>query len=181
MTSDEKIVKSYFNWMCDLVCNTEQKRNYSELLYFLASVEFTYSVFMDKNRLQDGLTLRYRFAYDMNMDNDEVHHVLDEPCSVLEMMVALALKCEETLMTSTEYDNRTGVWFWGMIDSLGLNDMTNAFFDIDECELIISRFLDRDYDRTGAGGLFTVKGREQDMRDVEIWMQMNWYISQTMR
>ena len=178
MTTDEKIVKSYFDWMCNLVCDNEQKKKYSELLYFLSSVEFTYTIFMDKNRFQDGITLRYRYAYDLGLDTEEVHRVLDEPCSVLEMMVALALKCEENLMTSTDHDNRTGTWFWSMINSLGLMDMTDEFFDIDECENIISRFLERDYDRTGSGGLFTVKGREQDMRDVEIWLQMNWYISQ---
>ena len=178
MTSDEKIVKSYFNWMCDLICNNDQKTRYSELLYFLSSIEFTYVIFMDKNRYQDGLSLRYRFAHSLGMDKEEVHRVIDEPCSVLEMMIALALRCEENLMTNTEYGNRTGFWFWKMIESLGLIDMTDEFFDIDECEIIISRFLERDYDRTGVGGLFTVKGKEQDMRDVEIWMQMNWYISQ---
>ena len=178
MTPDEKIVKSYFDWMCDLICTRQQQKEYSELLYFLSSVEFTYVIFMDKNRYQDGLSLRYRFATHYGIDLDEMHRVVDEPCSVLEMMIALAVRCEENLMTSTEYDNRTGTWFWNMVDSLGLTDMTDEFFDIDKCEIVISRFLERDYDRTGVGGLFTVKGREQDMREVEIWMQMNWYISQ---
>lgn len=175
MTS-EKIEKSYFKWMCQLVSDKGQEVEYDKLLYFLSSIEFTYSNPMDRNRYGDGLSLRYRFAYDKHFDSEEIRLVLDEPCSVLEMMVALALRCEEDIACSTEGD-RTCVWFWKMIESLGLIDMTNEYFDIDEAELIIFRFLDRDYDRTGHGGLFTVHGAPYDMRDAEIWMQMNWYMN----
>lgn len=171
------LVNSYFEWLCRKVCNPAQRQNYSELLYFLHSVEFTSVLIMDRNRAEDGTSLRYRYSYEKNIDSNEVYSVLDEPCSVLEMMVALSIRCEEDIMGNNEEGDRTGKWFWKMIESLGLSDFTDSYFDLDEAEIIISRFLARDYDRNGQGGLFTVPGSPQDLRDVEIWIQMNWYIN----
>ena len=36
--------------------------------------------------------------------------------------------------------------------------------------------MNREYDSDGKGGLFTVKQSKYDMRTVEIWWQMNWYL-----
>ena len=86
-------------------------------------------------------------------------------------MVALALRCEETIMDDPTLGNRTGQWFWGMITSLGLGSMSDDKYDKAYVNAIISRFLSRDYEPNGKGGLFTVKNCEQDMRDIEIWHQ----------
>ena len=39
-------------------------------------------------------------------------------CSVLEMMVALAICCEETYMDNPNIGNRTGQWFWNMVKNI---------------------------------------------------------------
>ena len=44
---------------------------------------------------------------------------------------------------------------------------------------IIQRFLDRDILPNGDGGLFVLKKPYDDMRNVDIWTQANWYISET--
>ena len=41
---------------------------------------------------------------------------------------------------------------------------------------VIRRFLNRDYERDGKGGLFTIEHCRYDMRDIEIWYQANWYL-----
>ena len=41
---------------------------------------------------------------------------------------------------------------------------------------VIKRFLDRDYEPNGKGGLFTIKNCRQDLRKVEIWYQLCWYL-----
>ena len=40
----------------------------------------------------------------------------------------------------------------------------------------IERFMDRDYEPNGRGGLFTVRNARCDMRDVDIWYQMCMYV-----
>lgn len=75
----------------------------------------------------------------------------NRPCSVLEMMVALAIKIEEQIMDDPDIGNRTGLWFWKMIENLGLKTMRDAVIDTDYVEKIIFRFLDRNYQRDGSG------------------------------
>ena len=41
----------------------------------------------------------------------------------------------------------------------------------------MKRFLERRYRRDGRGGLFYVKGCKKDLRSIEIWYQMNLYMS----
>ena len=104
----------------------------------------------------------------------------DEPCSVLEMMVALAIRCEESIMDNPVYGDRTGQWFWNMIVSLGLGSMTDEMYDRDYVDNIVDRFLDRDYSPDGRGGLFTIRNCEYDLRDVEITHQLYWYLDTIM-
>ena len=100
----------------------------------------------------------------------------DSPCSVLEMMTALAVRCEEHIMTDPDVGNRTGQWFWQMITNLGLGDMTDSKFDRKYVDLVIQRFLDRTYEPDGKGGLFTIEHCPYDLRTVEIWYQLCWYL-----
>lgn len=171
--------KRYFEWMCQLVCDEKHSdySSYRKLLSYLHNRDFTYSFEFDGNRAEDGIDLRYRFAYEHHYDNTLVLNCLDRgECSVLEMMVALALKCEE-YMDDPEFDNRTGRWFWDMMTSLGLDRMSNLYFDESRAEEIIDIFLNRDYAPNGKGGLFTIRRCGHDLREVEIWHQMCWYLN----
>jgi hypothetical protein len=134
---------------------------------------------MDDNRAVDGIDLRYRFAYEKHYHQAMIAEYIDvKPCSVLEMMVALAYRCEEQIMDNQEYGNRTRQWFMGMIENLGLLGMTNNAFDEFYVDRVITRLLHRDYKPNGEGGLFTVRNYRRDLRLVEIWYQMSWYLSE---
>lgn len=91
-------------------------------------------------------------------------------------MVALANRCEETIMDDPQMGNRTGQWFWGMITNLGLGHMNNNKFDKDAVDDIIDKFLNREYSPNGKGGLFTVRNCDDDLRNIEIWTQMLWFL-----
>jgi len=91
-------------------------------------------------------------------------------------MVALALRCEDDYTGDPEIGNRTGQWFFEMIESLGLSSMTDRRFDEEYVDKAIDIFLDREYKRNGEGGLFTIKNSHRDMRNAEIWYQMCWYL-----
>lgn len=171
MTLKNEINNEYFEWMYDLVggLNGSRVTSYRRLLMTLHATEFVYSIRMDENRAEDGVDLRRRFSI-LNAD------ILDGPCSILEMMIALAIRCEESIMDDTSKGDRTGQWFWGMINNLGLSGMTDANFDRKYVKFCISRFLDRNYDPDGRGGLFRIRNCDIDLRNVEIWHQLCWYL-----
>lgn len=176
-----RIKDEYFEWMCGLIHDSRYAKHntsYRQLLRYLNDVDFTYTISMDDNRAGDGIDLRYRFGYEFGYEDPAIATYLDNrPCSVLEMMVALAVRCEEHIMSDPDIGDRTGQWFWSMIHSLGLDIMTDNQFDIYYVEEAVDRFLNREYERNGKGGLFTIKNCDRDMRSVEIWYQMCMYLN----
>lgn len=168
----------YFEWLCNVVRIQIDNSpvSYRTLMLELYNTAFFYSVPRDSNREADGIDLRYRFATENRYD----YHFVEghfNGCSVLEMMVALALRCDETIMDDPVRGSRTGHWFWCMIKSLGLHNMTNRNFDAEEYQRIIINFLNRDYDYDGKGGLFYIPGSQCDMRQSEIWNQLCWWLN----
>lgn len=170
------IKTEYFEWLNRIVCDDDCHRR---LITHLHNVEFRYLHPMDQNRAEDGENLRYRFVYynDYMHACDEILDILAGPCSVLEMIIALAIRCEEDDMDDPRMGNRTRQWFWGMIVNLGLGSMTNEIFDRREVDRILDRFMNREYEPDGRGGLFTIKNCDRDVRDVEIWWQLGWYLN----
>lgn len=174
--SRNKIEKEYFEWMSDIVCKNRYDHSISfrKLLSYLHNVEFKYNILNDSDRAHDGVNLRRRFALSAVTEYDYTMDCLEGPCSVLEMMVALAIRCEETIMTNPQIGDRTAQWFWKMVVSLGLGSMTDDRFDECYVEETITRFLNRKYEPDGHGGLFIVKGK--DLRSVPIWTQMCYFL-----
>lgn len=181
MIQEERLQKEYFEWMYHLVCGDRQYNNlsYRKLLYFLNSVTFVPMMDMDDNRRVDGIYFRYRFGFENGIDDATIQRYLDHnDCSVLEMMIALAFRVEEQIMDNYIYGNRTGQWFWTMIASLGLGQMDDSRFDADYCQRVIDTFLSRRYSANGKGGLFTLENPRRDLREVDIWCQFMWYLSE---
>lgn len=174
-----RITQEYFAWMCHLVCekNTVRGQSWKKLLSCLHEHEFVYILDMDSNRADDGIDLRYRFAYEMDLNPEMIVDTIDtKPCSILEMMVALTLRCEEQIMDEPAEGDRTGQWFWTMIQSLGLITLDDRHFDAVAADQILVAFLRREYQANGRGGLFMIKQPRRDVRTVEIWYQMMWYL-----
>jgi hypothetical protein len=176
------IRKEYFDWLVSLVAANRHTdfRSFGRLLAYLHEVEFRWIISRDQNRAINGQELRWRYAVEQNYDYDYANYILNElegPCSILEMMVALALHCEEDIMDDPAYGNRAGQWFWNMIVNLGLGSMTDDIFNQRQADRVINRFLNREYDPDGKGGLFRIRNCDYDLRDVEIEYQLYWYIN----
>lgn len=180
MRIEDRIKSDYFEWMYELVCNGRFVKpiSYRQLLTFLHDTEFIYFVPYDENRAAEGIALRYRYCSIHDCEDAECY--LTGPCSVLEMMVALAIRCEENIMDDPTKGDRTSQWFWGMITNLGLGSMSDSNFNEWLVNDIVTRFLERDYEPDGRGGLFTVKNWNRDMRTAEIWHQLMAYINSIM-
>jgi hypothetical protein len=168
----------YFEWLCDKIIDDESNLKYSKLMSHLYDTIFVPVMEMDENRAEDGKGLRRRFELETQLPKYTIADIFQHrtACSMLEMMVALAIRCEETIMTDEEYGDRTAMWFWNMIVSLGLGTMNDNRFDEKYINIVLDRFMDRQYKRNGEGGLFTIDGIKKDMRTIEIWYQMMWYL-----
>lgn len=178
MRVEDRVRAEYFEWMYDLVCGerfSSKIASYRQLLMFLHDAEFIYFVPHDENRAAEGIALRYRFC--ASTYDEDLEWCLDGPCSVLEMMIALAIRCEENIMDDPEFGDRTSQWFWQMITNLGLGAMYDSNYNEWLVNDVVTRFLNREYEPDGRGGLFTVKGWYRDMRDAEIWHQLMAYIN----
>mgnify|MGYP003289018289 CR=1 FL=1 len=177
MRFEEQIRSDYFDWMYELMCGGrfDKSITYRRLFTFLHATEFVYFVPYDENRAMDGVALRYRYC--LAHDCEDLEYCLDGPCSILEMMVALAIRCEERIMFDSEKGDRTGQWFWSMVNSLGLSAMTDYNFDEYLVNDVVTRFLKREYEPDGRGGLFTIRRWGRDARDAEIWHQLLAYLN----
>jgi hypothetical protein len=176
MRVEDRVKADYFEWMYDLVCGDRFAKSisYRQLLTFLHDVEFVYFVPHDENRAAEGIALRYKYC--VIHDCEDLEYCLTGPCSVLEMMVALAI-CEEKIMEDPEIGDRTGQWFWNMVANMGLGSMSDGQFNEWLVNDVVTRFLERDYEPDGRGGLFRVRDWHRDMRTAEIWHQLMAYIN----
>lgn len=172
------IENEYFNWLCGLMCGNDHFKatSFTNLFSVLYDTIFTWFIPQDGNRAEEGSDLRYRFAVDNKYEHEYIDKNINGHCNVLEMMAALAIRCEENIMDDPQIGDRTTQWFWSMIGSLGLSSMYNSRFDPDYIDDVLTRFINRDYSPNGKGGLFTIKNCASDLRKVEIWYQLLWYL-----
>lgn len=163
------ILDDYFDW---LYFKVVRNSSYRRLLSMLHNMSFRYSVEYDENRAADGVNLRWYYVDDGG--NDEILR-WKEPCTVLEMLVATAMRME-TVMEDPDIDYSTAHWFWMFMDNLDLIDMTDDNYDKTYVYGRVSMFMDRTYDPDGEGNIFYIPNIGEDLREVEIWSQMCWYM-----
>ena len=174
----EKYYDQYFYHLYD-ICTRGKNPNisYKKLFFHLYKTAFKVKLDKDINRVYDALEMRKNYFKNILSDLDIFDYMINEfPCSVLEIIVALAMRCEDTIMSNTEYGDRTTQWIWQMIVSLGLGGQSDEHYDAKDVENKLYIFMNRKYDRNGRGGLFTVKKTLKDLRKIEIWCQMLWYL-----
>lgn len=173
-----EINNEYFEWLYNYMCEgrAHDTVSYKKLFALLHNTKFIYFIKNDINRAADGIDLRNRFADDIQ-DSCVLEYLRRKPCSVLEMLIALAIRCEETIMDNPKYGDRTKQWFWMMLSNLGLSYMTDDLYNENYALQHINIFLNRTYQPNGKGGLFYIRNCDEDLRDIEIWTQLLWYLN----
>ena len=171
------IETDYFDWLCSLVDDQDFDPSRYQLLFGkLYHTEFRWTIQNDRNRACDGEELRDIYADITEQDSRTVRMALNFPCTILEMMIALARRCENQIMEDLFVGPRVGRWIRAMLKSMGLVHDVDDLFDEEYVDYIIDSFLDRTYEYNGDGGLFKVDNPPEDMRNLEIWYQMNLYL-----
>lgn len=171
-----EIKNRYFNWLLSLIHVSDNK--YSILLEKLHDIEFRYmkNIPMDENREADGLAMRYNFGYICGYDEELISNALcDKGCTVLEMLIALANR-EENILSNSMVNDRIDIWFSTMLVNLKLDKYDNQHYNDEDVTRIIDIWLDRRYDRCGRGNIYFLPNPEEDLRTIDIWTQMMWFI-----
>lgn len=166
----------YFKYLQSLVYDPKsQTSSYTLLFEQLHSIVFTWTLFNDRNRALDGVNLRYLFLQDNNITNVDIP---DSPCSFLEMLIALS---QRAMYISEDFFESVGDWFFHLLENIDLKKyddetMINEYC-VDHIRKKISCVLNRSYYKNGVGGLFPLTESITDQRCLEIWYQLNSYIS----
>lgn len=169
-------IYDYYQWLLDLIDgHMPPYYDYSLLLHELHSMKFTYGLEMDQNRANDGIRLRWQYIDEMNIP--DIFYKEGIPCSVLEMMIGLAVRCDTEVMSDGD-SKSASKWFWIMIENLDLMQCKDDNFNTDYVHQQIRKWLNRDFKRNGQGSPFPLSSRVRDQRKVDIWSQMSGYISE---
>lgn len=170
----------YFDWLCMKigVDNQNPKRNYGQMVKMLHGIDYTPILSMDENRANDGIQLRVEF---MNAHGPYGSSTNRGPCTLLEFLVALAMKMN-FLMGEEDNQHHTEWYFWRMIRHLGLRKYTDDFWFSCNGEFFVEdaadRVINRKYEANGDGGLFPLRGYYGDQRTIETWQQMQYWLGE---
>ena len=132
------IAISYFAWLCERV---SVDKRYTRLCIRLHQTPFVVMNEKDGNRVSDGLYLRKKFEDETGFKIDG--SVVDGPCTVLELLVALAMRCENDIMRDPDKDDQTHKWFWEMVYNLGLDAFDDERYDGSKIDDILLKWMRR--------------------------------------
>lgn len=145
---------------------------YDQLLNVLFTTDFYAEMNMDINRCANGVALRDRYRNELELPVDCFSPAFyKKQCSVLEMIVGLAIDLEERILYNTNYGDRTARWINEMLCNLGLMSFSDKNFDDDAVYGILWRLMVHSYRPDGFGGLFWLPNSGVDLRNLEIWEQ----------
>ena len=163
----------YRRWLMSIVnCGAQ----YGKLCGYLDTEPYRWSIFTDENRAADAIDLRYAFADECGFSGNMLN-VLNGTVSIFEVMVALAVRCEQDI-TGEPGEDRPHRIFWSMIQNLGLDKFTDEAFDQSKVSYIVDIWLERRFDSNGVGSPFPLKNPSKDQRTVELWNQMCEYVNE---
>lgn len=167
----------YYRWLVQILRDDYLATNYQKLLWKLYQTNFYWELEYDGNRAADGKYLRMLFEDETGVRFGVRKIDEDQPCSVLEMMVALARKTEHDIMFNPDYGDRTGKWFWVMMENLGLDTYDDYGYFEENVDRILYVFMHHLYAPNGEeGGMFPNEYVERDLRKTDIWWQINAYL-----
>lgn len=175
MTSNGTLDERYLTWLHRQL-EPDTQRNPARSHWLLCSqlfkTEFVWFIPNDDNRLLDGLDIRTEFV-DLEEGSKVPGSWYSEPCSVLEMLIALCRRM------AFESSNEPDFWFWTIMENLNLRQFVDELYDDDVAILVDETLLnvnERKYHADGTGGLFPLLHPGTDQRQVELWYQMSQYL-----
>lgn len=163
--------EKYYEYLINQINYINMNSDYSILLGKLFEIEYFWIIPMDENRAKDGLILREEFN-----DINKKYDILDNNrCSVLEMLIAFDRRISANILEKPK-----GFWFWLFMENLYLDGFSDTFFpnywNLNKVEKKVNKWLKRQFDYFGKGGICPLKSTKNDQRNVDFWYQINEFI-----
>lgn len=149
---------------------------YDKLMELLHDIPFIYFINGDENRAIDGKMLREEYLSE-DMRSIDLFDVNYEECSILELLVGLSIRIDNEWIGEIDEEHPNEI-FWEMLENLGLNRSTDSSFNSEFVLKTIDIWINRKFDRNGIGSIFPLMSGRRDQRRLEIWEQMQEYISE---
>lgn len=174
------ITEDYFHWLYLQVFKVYDQKSslsYATLCHFLHQKKFDDSTPNDDNRARDGIELRDEFISSLKEIEVEDYTQLQSlgGCSIFEMLIALARRADYVVEWGSER------WFKTFLRHLDLwkyNDADWTPRSGMKVATIINKFNNRQYTRSGRGGIFPLSKPRRDQRTQELWYQMADYMTE---
>lgn len=165
---------NYFRYLVEKVDGFGAYSGRLTLLKQLFETEFRwdYAIPLDADRAEDGKNLRLLYFHETG-DRSNMQFY---PCTVLEMMIAMAIDMENIM--GEPGDDHPEHWFWEMLENIGLSNVTDRNYDAQLVGDAIGNWMARGYDKKGQGGIFPLKRSRRDVRRMPIWEQAGMYMTE---
>lgn len=168
----------YFEWLKNRVDFLDFPECYDRLFNRLHEMPFRWRHPMDKNRATEALALRLKYSNEIGKKINFLTN-MSSP-SVFELLISISEKMN--FICSSFDEDKTKIIFWRLLSNLELSDMSDPNYERFggnwTVDMVLNRFLDREYDVDGRnGGLFPMINPRENQREVELWYQMNQYLS----
>ena len=162
-----KLEQDYFEWLTSQI-DLRGSRTYFGMLERLHNTEFVWTVPNDDNRVQDGLDLRGEFL------DGKKGTLENRGASVLEVLIGLSRRVAFTA------GGDSSEWAWILLKNLRLNKCADPLSNgkANKIDDILEVLIWRTYQINGEGGFFPLQWAKEDQTKIEIWYQMNEYVSE---
>lgn len=170
MTMLTTVEYEYYDWLIKKI-DIPNHKTYLDLFERMHNLEFIWTVPNDENRIQDGLDLRSEF---LDIRGGGTLHL--GGATILEVLVALSRKV--AFIASGNHHSRQ--WAWTLLKNLGLQRYSDPLTPekINRVDHILHDLVWRAYHADGRGGFFPLRNADTDQTKVEIWDQLNAYVSE---
>ena len=171
----ENVNENYLTWLMGSAGLIQSSRQpfYFLLCRRLFKTQFLWVTPGDRDRAMDGMQLRIFFSEETRQN------VPDGPVNVLEVLVALCMRIDEWLSGG---DDGARGWFMTILHNLSLDGCTDeALMDpgsLENVDIRVERWMSRNYDENGSGGLFPLRDPPCDQRTCDLEYQLQLYLKE---
>lgn len=185
MSSDPWLTETYFDWLrSDAFSSRVNRREYEGCLRHLHDIPFYWTLWSDENRAGDALSFRQHdfLGYQQDLDTLDqrwLHIWATAAPSVLEVLLGIARRW------STYFGGDIHYYFGHLFRNMEYDRSPGRVLGPAAAEVIRERtmvWLSRQFEPNGKGSPFPLQPdgvvEHIDLRQVDIWGQMNAYSAQ---
>lgn len=158
--------------LVDAVCVLEDQNNMVPIMALFIT-PYKVRKANDQNRVFDALKNRDAYMNLYGIRDHKPSWIDDDPVSVLEVFIALAVRVGEEIISSSTDRYASGELFEAMFYNMPIHNMSKdgTFFNVES-------YVNGHFEINGYGGPFPLRHINEDQRKVELWSSMSSYLTE---